>query len=382
MKIDKLKPSHWVFLALFGLNVLLARALRRWRHRPGRKLVLLYGHKLNGNLLAIYRAHRTLERGEMELVFLTMDPAYYRELMSQGYACRLALHPSCISALADADAIVSDHGLHVLEFLLGARGLRFFDVWHGIPFKGFDADDFRVQQQYDEIWVASERHRQLYLEQYGFPADKVIVTGYARTDRLVTASDDMTKLQGTYGIPRGRRTILFAPTWAQDDKGRNIFPFDSSESDFLEALSEFAEAHYAVVLLRSHLNTGEASARHYRHVIPLSGSRFPDTEEILLISDVLVCDWSSIAFDYLLLDRPTIFLDVPVPFRKGFSLGPEYRYGAVVGDMSSLHASLIEALLEPERYWQSQASRHREVKNAVYGSTADGQAAQRCLNRL
>src|SRR5690606_40302310 len=61
--------------------------------------------------------------------------------------------------------------------------LRFFDVWHGIPFKGFDADDFRVQHRYDECWVASPLLRDLYIQRFGFEPQRVVATGYARTDR-------------------------------------------------------------------------------------------------------------------------------------------------------------------------------------------------------
>jgi len=42
----------------------------------------------------------------------------------------------------------------------------------------------------------------------------------------------------------------------------------------------------------------------------------------LLASDVLICDRSSIPFDHLLLDRPTLFRDLPAPSRNGFSLRP------------------------------------------------------------
>ncbi len=384
MKIDKRKASHWFYLLLFGFNVLVAKALRRWMRRPSKPLVLLYGHKLNGNLLAIYRAHRAMAGSEIQLVFLTMDPVYHHSLIRQGHESCCVLHPSSIRLMANASAIVSDHGLHVMEFLLGSRGLRFFDVWHGIPFKGFCAEDFRIQRQYDETWVASELHRRLYISRFGFADDRVIVTGYARTDQLVSHSHSQAadSQRESLGIPNGRKTILFAPTWAQDDKGRNIFPFGASEGDFLGAMSVFADAHNAVILLRSHLNTGEAATATYPHVIALPGSLYPDAEAILLVSDMLICDWSSIAFDYLLLDRPTLFLDVPAPFRRGFSLGPEYRYGALVRDMNDLMEQLREALLNPADYWKVHGPRHRAIKQEIYENQADGRAAQRCVMRL
>src|SRR3546814_15652470 len=115
--------------------------------------------------------------------------------------------------------------------------LLFFDVWHGIPFKGFDADDFRLQHRYDEIWVASDLHRDLYIEKFGFHKSQVVVTGYARTDCLVTDGKGNAKIRRRLGLPPEGRLLLFAPTWSQDAEGRSIFPFSESVKSFLSLLS-------------------------------------------------------------------------------------------------------------------------------------------------
>src|SRR3546814_3640481 len=85
-------------------------------------------------------------------------------------------------------------------------------------------------------------------------------------------------------------------------------------------------------------------------VVAFPGDLYPNTEEILQISDALICDWSSIAFDYLLLDRPTYFLDVPPPFRKGLALGANYRFGPVVLGLEQLVAQLESWLKRSEEH--------------------------------
>jgi CDP-glycerol glycerophosphotransferase len=95
-----------------------------------------------------------------------------------------------------------------------------------------------------------------------------------------------------------------------------------------------------------------------------------------------VCDWSSIAFDYLVLDRPTIFLDVEPPFAKGFSLDASHRFGAVVGDMDALIGRLEQFLLEPDRYAGEFSIKAREIRSRVYDRYADGNATARCVQRL
>lgn len=383
MKVDKRKVSHWLYLVAFGANALVAILLRPFWPRPPAPRVVLYGHKLSGNLAAIYEWLRKHRESGIDATFLTMDPAYHRRLREHGESACLAVSPGCIPLLASASALISDHGLHVLSTMLGRTSIKFFDVWHGIPFKGFDAQDFRIQHRYDEIWVASPLLRDLYVERFGFGPACVQVTGYARTDRLVNASSDAGDFRQKLGLTRfsTKRFVLFAPTWKQDSLERSLFPWGLGEDEFLEALAAVCRRHDAVLLVRKHLNSG-LSGSALCDVVYVPYAEFPDTEAILLISDVLICDWSSIAFDYLLLDRPTLFLDVEPPFQKGFSLGPEYRFGRIVSDMPVLLSELDKSLRAPEAYMAEFGSRHQSVRQRVYGEFADGKSAQRCVQRL
>src|SRR3546814_7966194 len=87
MKIDKRRPTHWLYLVLFLLQGALGLGLRRlFKTTAIRdcKAVILYGHKLNGNLLALYRAKEADYRHQLRPVFVTMDPAYHRTLKAAG----------------------------------------------------------------------------------------------------------------------------------------------------------------------------------------------------------------------------------------------------------------------------------------------------------
>jgi CDP-glycerol glycerophosphotransferase (TagB/SpsB family) len=384
LKIDKRNPVHWCLLGGFFLQALVGLLLRALvkRREP---VVIFYGHKLNGNLLALHSALERRQELGLHPVFLTMDPAYLRELKAAGIACAWAGGPRCARLLARASAVVSDHGLHALQPLVTVfrlLGLRFFDVWHGIPFKGFDAEDFRLQHRYDEVWVASELCRELYVSRFGFAPERVVATGYARTDRLLRPESGKRTARERLGLPTRGPLILFAPTWAQDSAGRSLFPFGHAADEFMSALAGLAARHGGGIVLRSHLNSGVVAYGGHANVYALPVSRYPDTEAVLLACDILVCDWSSIAFDFLLLDRPTIFLDVEPPFRKGFSLGPEYRFGPVVRDLEGLLTEVGRALDSPGTYWRVNGYRHEEVKRTVYGSLCDGLAVDRCLRRL
>ncbi len=384
MKIDKTNPAHWLYLAMFGANVVLAMVLRAFMRRPTKPRVVLYGHRLCGNLLAIHDYLRAHCVDDFDVVFMTMDPAYFRELRSAGVSSVLAIAPACITLLARADAVISDHGLHAMQWLPGRTSLKFFDVWHGIPFKGFDADDFRLQHRYDEVWVASPLMRKMYVERYGFDADKVKVTGYARTDRLVRQDEDVVAIKRRLGLdgPDVGKVVLFAPTWKQDAHQRSIYPFGTDEQAFLRSLSELARCAGCTIVMRTHLNSGTAASGTWERIVQRPFADYPDTEALLLASDILVCDWSSIAFERLLLERPTLFLDVEAPFAKGFSLDASHRYGEIVGSMHALLTSLQRYLGEPQAYQLDYGEKQAAICVGVYGGYADGKASERCVARL
>jgi CDP-glycerol glycerophosphotransferase len=382
MKIDKGNPVHWLLLAAFFCCVLVAYAIRGFTRNAGRHRAIFYGHKLAGNLAPVYRALRSLHGDRWGACFLTMDRAYARELRSKGECAVFAVSWEAVRWMATAEVVVSDHGLHAMTPLLRARGLRFFDVWHGIPFKGFDGDDFQVQHRYAATWVASPLLERMYVERFGFKPERVHVTGYARTDQLVRQDMDVARIRQDFGLPATGRIILFAPTWKQDARNRSLYPFGEQEPEFLRFLSAMATRHEASVVVRAHLNSKQARAAPPPAVFFRPFDAYPETERLLFATDLLICDWSSIAFDYLLLDRPAIFLGVEPPFRKGFSLDPAFRYGPVAGDLADLDGWVDVFMGDPDA-WESRFSANAlSTRNRIYGEFADGNSTARCIAHL
>jgi CDP-glycerol glycerophosphotransferase len=382
VKIDKRKPSHWVQLLLFAAQVAIAIALRPFRRRGTSKHVVLYGHKLTGNLWAIYQ-HLVARCGrDIMVTFLTMDKPYHRQLMAQGIASVSATSFACQRLLRRTDVIISDHGLHVLSALLGRPGIRFVDVWHGFGFKGHHYDDFRVLRRYDEVWVDSPLQRSFYVEHFGFAPERVIATGYARIDALVNPTADRVALRRRFGLPETGKVVLFAPTWQHAGLGSGLFPFSVSPELFYATMSAFAARTDCVFVTRAHLNAPIHEMNSEPRLRFLPFSEYPDTEALLLACDVLLADWSSIVFDWLLLDRPAVFLDVPPPFPVGSTLQPGHRYGHLAGSMAEMVQALERYVARPDDYTERFGAQAALVRREVFGDCADGYATQRCVKRL
>ncbi len=187
-----------------------------------------------------------------------------------------------------------------------------------------------------------------------------------------------------YKIKPAKRYVLIAPTWAQDEKGRSILPFGVSEAEFFGELDDIARKNQAVIIFRSHLNSSEnlEGINNLKNIQFMPYAKYENAEEFLYLSDILVTDWSSIAFDFLPLHRPTIFLDVEAPFKKGFTLGPEHRFGSVVSGFTNLKEAIDKYLKNPASYMSKYGKRVAETEKIAYSNTLDGKSVIRYEQEL
>lgn len=381
MKINKRNPKHWLYLSISGFLAFLSLILRPFFALSSKPVLGFYGHQFNGNLAAIY--HHAIKKNKNCCYFL-LDPNLANELKGQGINAIALTNWKAAFKLAQTQKMLTDHGLHALILLKKTTNIRFFDVWHGVPFKGFSQADFKLQQQYTETWVTSDYLKQLYIDRFKFDEKRVKAIGYARTDILINNNNakHIQLLKRHYGLAENKKVWLFAPTWKQDNNQRNIFPFNKESTEFLNELNQLAEQQQAHIIFRTHLNSSVTVNKKYSSISLLSANNYPDTESILLISDVLICDWSSIAFDFILLDRPTLFLNTPAPFSKGFSLDATHRFGEIINSFEQLLATLKSLSISHETYWENHQSLHESTKFKIYDTNADGNASRRALRQI
>src|SRR5690606_23122718 len=131
---------------------------------------------------------------------------------------------------------------------------------------------------------------------FGIPSDRIVVTGDPRDD-VLTAPRDTPLLDAD-----GARTILYAPTW-RDGAADPAAP----TPDQWDAIAVWLEQNDAVLYLRAHpLGAGDYAAGPARssRIRMLGSDRVRDVNAVLPEFDVLLTDYSSIAFDFALLGKP------------------------------------------------------------------------------
>ena len=197
-------------------------------------------------------------------------------------------------------------------------------LWHGIPIKrigrcirhrdkNWRNENARVFQRYD-YWICSSLiERNSISLCTGIPIDNVKTTGYPRNDYLIEHKDSGDpKLLAQFPYLK-KKVILYAPTWHPNQRIK-FFPFeDFSKNELISWL----ERNDAYMILRTHIAndyvpTASETADDYSfkssRTFVLNQNSLRDIQEMLPHIDVLISDYSGIWVDFLLLDRPVVFV--------------------------------------------------------------------------
>lgn len=135
----------------------------------------------------------------------------------------------------------------------------------------------------------------------GIDKKNVLITGFPRNDALFL--DNKKKFSTIDGK---KYNILYAPTWRKDTETK-LFPFENLDFD---ELNNFLELNDIVLHIRLHpVFEDILDKKILSKNIKLFSSKICDEIMDALVNfDALITDYSSIMYDFLLLDRPIIFL--------------------------------------------------------------------------
>lgn len=337
-------------------------------------------------------------------LWLTKSPDMYRALKNEnkpvamigswvGTKClaqaRLGVFTNSLYDLALHPYILPDSiRLIALRHGKSVKKVRFARIGHKLSHKE------TAQRKYESKLIkyaisTSEFISDFQEESLQIGRQKHIITGYPRNDVLINPTHEMEMRWNDFfhGKDPGT-TILYAPSWRHGREPTHFFPF----SDFDKVdLFNFLEKNEMTLLLRPHRNdflkypelksflNDLATNSDFIHVV--SHDVFPDVNMILPFIDILISDYSSLYHDYLLLDRPMIFIPYDYDdFEK--QNGFHYNY------FSYLPGPAIKTFKElclhlNQIHYQTDSYRHKRhvLKNLVH-THKDSRSCERVANLI
>lgn len=204
---------------------------------------------------------------------------------------------------------------------------EYIQCWHGTPLKklGYDLEQYAehngtLREVRDNYLVEAKRVTHMPSAS-PFYSEKMISAfhlkalnkegillemGYPRNDRLYTAgTEEQRMIREKLGIPKGKKVILYAPTWRENQHVPGEGYAYRLQVDFKEWEKKLGEEY--VVLFRAHYFISSQFDFSSFGDFVKNVSDFDDVNELYLAADLLVTDYSSVFFDYANLERPILF---------------------------------------------------------------------------
>ncbi|WP_242903230.1 CDP-glycerol glycerophosphotransferase family protein [Actinomadura terrae] len=273
-------------------------------------------------------------------------------------------------------------------------------TWHGTPLKKIGRDIKEVHFAYapgmkhalqtkttgptvpewSHLLSPNPFSTEIFRRAFAFKGE-IIEAGYPRNDLMhspeaeVVAKDVRARL----GIPEGKKVVLYAPTWRDDQyysKGR--YRFDM-RIDLERAREALGDDHVLLVRLHTNVVDGvpEDESGFVRDV-----SLYPDITELYLIADMMISDYSSVMFDYANTGRPMLFFTYDLADYRDRLRGFYFDFEAESpGPLVETSDDLIEAIRDVESATEGHRKRYEDFV-ARFCPLDDGRAAARTVDRI
>ncbi|GAB2848284.1 hypothetical protein GCM10022221_54550 [Actinocorallia aurea] len=208
---------------------------------------------------------------------------------------------------------------------------------------------------------------------------EIIEAGYPRNDVLYSPDADAiaASVREKLEIPDGKKVVLYAPTW-RDDQFYGQGRYKADWNIDLDVFGrELGDDHVLVARLHPNVVDGAPDAPFLR-----DASLYPDIAELYLAADVMVSDYSSVMFDFANLRRPMLFYTYDLSHYRDKLRGFYFDFESEApGPLLETTDALVEALknldVVAEKYSPAYDAFH-----ARFCSLEDGHAASRVVDRV
>lgn len=220
--------------------------------------------------------------------------------------------------IARSDYIFVDDYIPIFNFIAPVEGTKLIQIWHaGVGFKSVGYARFGAvgspdpyascHRKYTYALVGNAGLRDIYSEVFGIEKDALLATGMPRLDHFLdkkVIESARKNLYERYPQLKTGRVILFAPTFRGAGQRTAYYPYNKID---MEALHEMCARTNSFFIFEMH---------HFIQRPPVISEEFSDRildlscenlNQLFHISDVLVTDYSSCFYDYLLLKKPVVF---------------------------------------------------------------------------
>ena len=270
------------------------------------------------------------------------------------------------------------------------------NLWHGCGFKDRKTKNGPCGRNYDYMTVNSPMYADIHAEEFGVERKKIIDTGLAKQDLLFCPPNE--KLCELLHVAEASKYVFWLPTFRMAAEGLerlNEYELDSETGlpiiDTIERAKElnaFLEKQDLTLIIKlhpvqknsiiSHLNLSRISMLENRDIAQMG----IQINTLLSKADALISDYSSVAVDYMILDRPIAFILEDVEqYQKSRGFVFENIYDYLPGAELYTYEDLKKFIFEIANNQDSTKEKRRELIKKMH-SHQDGNSCSRILKSI
>lgn len=354
-----------------------------------------FGQKYSDNSKALFET--AIKGNSIKSVWITKNKEVYNLLKKQGKPVEMASSLRGIWLQCRAKVAITCTGKDDFNSkLLGSA--YHIELWHGVgggKTVGFDDAVYRSQMDnirgryYRRIEKYPYRNsyftctsnvmKEVFMGAFRLPESHYFMAGQPRNDMFYDINYqirtiDVSKL-------KGRKVITYLPT----HRKAGTESIDCSKLFDLKVINDFCKENGCIFIIKKHFY-------HKHEIEQLSGFDYIldwtsyieiDTNELLIVTDYLITDYSSVATDYLLLDRPVIYycFDLEHYLKEDRDVYWDYDSitpGTKAHNFDELRKSLVEILSGKDDY----KLERKRVRDMFYDPSCQCEAANKILSSV
>lgn len=310
-------------------------------HYQRTKLAFISKGSITSNNKALF-AHCFKER--LNAIMLTDNPAQLKTLKALNMPVVHLESWYAYLLIAQAKITIQDQANLTQEINLLSPKQKRLQMWHGIPLKRLNK---LTTVSYDYLVSTSNFVNETTLSKV-INAKKYKDFGYPRNDLFMKETHDVYDLlfcdQAIYSFAKERfgthhKIILYMPTHRESSKATKI-PLS------FETLNVFLYQHSATLIVKLHPFVQELYEKENIYSNILFHTTHGDVYPLLKYTDILITDYSSVYFDFLLLNRPIIFFDYDKEEYERNMQGFLYEYEAFTPGVHTMNQDGLHAILQ------------------------------------
>lgn len=211
-------------------------------------------------------------------------------------------------------------------------------------------------------------------------SDILIEEGYPRNDSLFNFTDkDVTKLKKKFGIKGNKKVILYAPTFRDNQHTSGVGYTYELGIDFDSLKEKFGKDY--VILFRAHYFIAKSIDLSKYDGFVIDASDFDDVNELYMVSDIIMTDYSSVFFDFANLKRPMLFYMYDLDLYKGKLRDFYIDLKELPGPITETQEDLEKSLENISNYEKEYKEKYKKF-NEKYNYLDDGDASYRVIKKI